>query len=241
MEEAQTAKITVLYDNRKDDPGLQEGWGFSCLIEVQGRKILFDSGADQTALFSNAHKLGLNWNEISHVFFSHKHADHIAGFHEVIEKVTQKTEIFLPRSFPRALFKKASSKARVRKMYSFKEIDSGIYSLVLRGGFLLYEQSLVLKTSKGTAILTGCAHPGIISIIEETKKRIPGPIYFVMGGFHLFRSSAGSMAETIEQFRLLGVQKVAPCHCSGDRMIQLFEDVYEDQFVKIGTGTILTI
>ena len=41
-----TLKITTIYDNHEHDPGLRIGWGFSCLVESDKGKVLFDTGAD---------------------------------------------------------------------------------------------------------------------------------------------------------------------------------------------------
>ena len=75
-----TVKITVIYDNRCDKSHLKEGWGFSALIEYEGSKILFDTGGDSPAFLFNAHALQLPFDQITHLAFSHKHWDHIAGF-----------------------------------------------------------------------------------------------------------------------------------------------------------------
>ncbi len=234
-------KITILYDNRKDNHTLQEGWGFSSLIEWDGRKILFDTGANLEAFFANSEKLQIAYDAITHVVFSHKHSDHRTGFEEILKRLPPQIPIYLPKTFPNALIKKVPSQMPVQKMKSFQEIDTNIFSLVLRGGLFLYEQCLVLKTPKGLVILTGCAHPGIVHIIQETQKRFNDKIHLVLGGFHLFRNSKESVASIIEEFKRLGVEKVAPCHCCGDHPIQAFKESYKDDFIKIGTGTIFTI
>src|SRR5690349_7972627 len=93
-------EIKVIFDNRKDNPSLQEGWGFSCLIDLGHRKILFDTGANKNAFFSNLQKLSIQPESITDVVFSHKHSDHIAGFEEVLEKVQKGACLFLPKGFP---------------------------------------------------------------------------------------------------------------------------------------------
>lgn len=42
-----------------------------------------------------------------------------------------------------------------------------VYSFVLKGGFFLYEQTLVIETAKGLVVITSCAHPGIVPILKE--------------------------------------------------------------------------
>lgn len=234
-------KITILYDNRCDNCHLQEGWGFSALVEYQKHKILFDTGGDVSAFTSNAEKLQLSYNEITHVMFSHRHWDHLAGFKEIVGRLSKDAELYVPKTFPRLLlWTGATHLKKVKVVSSFEEIAPNIYSLVLRGGFWLYEQALVLKSSQGLGIITGCAHPGIVQILEAAQQHLKSDIHFVLGGFHQLFVPAKQSAAIVEEFQRLKVQKVAPCHCSGDHLIRQLQDAYGTNFFKVGTGTILT-
>lgn len=234
-------KITTLYDNRKDKEGLQEGWGFSALIETPDKKILFDTGNDYPALLSNLSLLNLSLQSITHLFFSHKHGDHIAGFAEVVQKVPQKSALYLPKGFSSSLIKKIPQGLSYQILETSSQIEDSLYSLILKGGFRLYEQALAFKTALGTVIITGCAHPGVLNYIEEAQRLIPGPIHLVMGGFHLFQASFKKAESLVQSFHSLGVKKAAPCHCSGDQTLYSFQRMYGDQYVKIGTGTQVTV
>jgi len=65
--------ITIVYDNRTMDSSLKGGFGFSCVINFGHKKILFDTGGDKEAFFTNMEKLGIDLKTISHAVFSHKH------------------------------------------------------------------------------------------------------------------------------------------------------------------------
>lgn len=230
--------IKIIYDNCKAHEGFQEGWGFSCLVDLGNRKILFDTGADSQAFFSNLKKLNVHCDEITDVVFSHKHSDHVTGFDEVIGKLKIGSRLFLPKKFPS---RKLPPAIRAEIVEDLKEIDSGIYSLVLKGGFFLYEQALIIETQKGLVIITGCAHPGIIRLLQEVQQRLKLPIHLVLGGFHLFRNKQSQVDEIVNQFKTLKVQMAAPCHCTGTLAIERFQQAFQDCFYKIGTGTILTL
>lgn len=144
--------IKIIYDNCKDNKDLQEGWGFSALIEAGGRKILFDTGHDRDAFFSNTKKMGIDCKEVTDVLFSHKHEDHVTGCKEILGNLNESCRIFLPKGFPKKLLPK---KNKAEQVMDFQEIEKNIYSLVLKGGFMLYEQSLVLQMEQGLAIITG--------------------------------------------------------------------------------------
>jgi 7,8-dihydropterin-6-yl-methyl-4-(beta-D-ribofuranosyl)aminobenzene 5'-phosphate synthase len=235
-----SVKITILYDNRCDNCHLKEGWGFSALVEQEGSKMLFDTGGDADAFCANAQKIQLSYNSLTHLLFSHRHWDHIAGFKEIIKKVGKNTALYVPKTFPWLLIRNASSHLKqVTVVRSFKEIAPNIYSLVLKGGFWLYEQALILKTPEGLGIITGCAHPGILHILTTAKQYLKEEISFVLGGFHQFSAPAERSADIVKQFQELKVKKAAPCHCSGDRLIEQFREVYGTNFFKVGTGTVL--
>ena len=230
--------IRVVYDNRKDNEAMVEGWGFSCLIDLGPRKVLFDTGADQGAFFLNLEKLKINCRDITDVVFSHKHSDHIAGFREVLARVKSGARVFLPKGFPTHAL---PSNVQVSIVTDWMEIDTQVYSLVLRGGFRLYEQALVIEMGKGLVVVTGCAHPGIIKLLEIAQKRLKRPLHLVLGGFHLFNKRRRFVSKIVDKFKTLQVERAAPCHCSGDGAIAQFQEVYQDRFHKIGTGSILTL
>lgn len=230
--------IKIIYDNCKSEDNFQEGWGFSCLVDLGPRKILFDTGGDSQAFFSNLQKLDVKCDEITDVVYSHKHWDHVAGFEEVISKLKKGSRLFVPKRFPS---KSIACSIRKEVVDNFKEIDSRVYSLVLKGGFLLYEQALLVDTQKGLIVITGCAHPGIVRLLQEAQKRLARPIHLVLGGFHMFRNKQTEVDEILDQFKAMKVQIAAPCHCTGSLAIERFHKVFQDSFYKIGAGTILTI
>lgn len=237
-------KFTVIYDNSKDNEKLQEGFGFSCLVEWDNIKILFDTGKDKVIFFSNIKKLNIDLKNITHIVFSHKHNDHTAGIEEILNNVSN-PNIYLPCDFPDSLLKQISPNYNTKIVNSFTEIDKNIYSLPLIGkifGMTIHEQSLVFDTPKGLVILTGCAHPGIVNILKVVKEKFPNKkIHLVIGGFHLFLSWRFTSAMVVKQFKKLGVEKVAPCHCTGNTSLNQFQNHYKENFIKVGTGTIFEI
>lgn len=240
-------KFTVIYDNRTCDNNLQEGFGFSCLIEWNNKKILFDTGGNRDAFFANIEKQKISLDSISDVFFSHKHWDHTTAFNEILNKLQGKTTIHIPEPFNLPLEKQIPSKLELKKNKCFEQISPNIYSLTLKGKLYcglssLHEQSLIFDTPQGLVILTGCAHAGIINIIEATKEKLPDKkIHLVMGGFHLHHSWSYTISKVVKQVQELNVEKVAPCHCAGDTAISQFQKAFGENYIKIGTGSVLVI
>lgn len=76
--------------------------------------------------------------------------------------------------------------------------------------------SLVINTSKGLVIISGCGHAGIINIIEYAKLTVSdAPAYAVLGGFHLFASTDEHFQWTSQKLREHGVQHFLGAHCTG--------------------------
>ena len=96
--------------------------------------------------------------------------------------------------------------------------------------------TLVINSKKGLIIMTGCSHPGIENIVKKFKEMFPlKKIYLAVGGFHRPPETA------VKGLRTLGVEKVAPSHCTGDQVIELFRKEYGDDFLEYGVGAIIHI
>jgi len=216
--------IITIYDNYLVDPDLETGWGFSCLVKIGNKNILFDTGADSETLLSNMGKMRIDPKEIDTVVLSHSHFDHIGGLDGFLQANDNQAKVIQPTAFsePTKIFD---------KVYSTGALGIGIK-----------EQSLIIDTEKGLIIITGCAHPGVINIIKKTKEIFPEEnIYLVLGGFHLGGTSDSELKSIISDFRKLNVQKTAPCHCSGDRCRELFKEEYKNDFIENGVGKIIKI
>lgn len=70
-------EIRILSTMLADD-GFGE-WGFAALVEVDGRRILFDTGANDDTVQRNLKALKLDLSDVDLVVLSHHHADHTTG------------------------------------------------------------------------------------------------------------------------------------------------------------------
>lgn len=71
-------KVTVL-STMMADQGVGE-WGYAALVEVDGKKILYDTGARPETVLANARELKVDLSGIEDVVLSHHHGDHTGGF-----------------------------------------------------------------------------------------------------------------------------------------------------------------
>jgi 7,8-dihydropterin-6-yl-methyl-4-(beta-D-ribofuranosyl)aminobenzene 5'-phosphate synthase len=77
---ARPLKITVLVTNVAGDPHQGDGeWGYSALVEVDGHKILYDTGASPDMVIKNAKALNIDLSDVEDVVLSHNHWDHVGG------------------------------------------------------------------------------------------------------------------------------------------------------------------
>lgn len=77
--ELQSLKITLLSTMLV---GVEDGigeWGFAALVEADGRKILFDTGARPNTVFENAKAFKVDLSDVQDVVLSHFHYDHTTG------------------------------------------------------------------------------------------------------------------------------------------------------------------
>jgi len=103
------------------------------------------------------------------------------------------------------------------------------------------EQAIASEIDPGVVILTGCAHPGIVAMIEHVKASSGQPVHLVLGGFHLKDKSQSEIDAIVQDFRRLGVEKVGPCHCTGEQAVAAFAQEYGDNFIQVGTGKVIEI
>lgn len=89
-------RITVLYDAFGKDPAMKKDWGFAALVEVGGKRILFDTGDDPAIFAQNVKTAGIDLKRLDFVVISHRHGDHIAGLNHVLS-VNPKVKIYAPQ------------------------------------------------------------------------------------------------------------------------------------------------
>jgi 7,8-dihydropterin-6-yl-methyl-4-(beta-D-ribofuranosyl)aminobenzene 5'-phosphate synthase len=234
-------KLTIVYDNNEYDPRLETKWGFSCLVEGFEKTILFDTGGDSGTLLSNMKKLKIDPNEIDAIVLSHIHGDHVGGLSGFLEENSD-VIVHVPASFPSS-FKDTvrSFGAEVVEVSEAEELFTSVYTTGEIGNGIK-EQSLIVASSQGLVVITGCAHPGVVNIVRKATDMLAGkPVYLVIGGFHMSGASTHQIQSVIEGFRQSGVRKVAPCHCSGDETRKLFREEYGEAYIDSGAGKIITL
>ncbi|MCK9614677.1 MAG: MBL fold metallo-hydrolase [Candidatus Omnitrophica bacterium] len=217
-------------------------WGVSFLI---GEDILFDTFGDPDVFLRNIKKYKISLNKIKHIIISHNHWDHISGLWNIINKCKDLT-IYICSNLQQDTKERIKSfGARVVEVDKPTRITDTICTTSeLKGeyeGKIIYEQSLVIKTMKGLTVITGCAHPGITTIIDNVRKHFYEQIYLIAGGFHLKDESQQGIQSIISAFKIYQVEKVMSMHCTGRLATKLFKKEYGNNFIKAVAGSFIEV
>ena len=232
--------MTIVYDNYAYQENLKTDWGFSCFIKGAGKTILFDTGRIGSIFMGNIDSMGIDVNDLDLIVISHNHGDHTGGLNSILD-IKSGIPVYFGDSFPSGFSENISNKGatpvRVNKSI---EICEHVFSTgELHGP--VNEQSLIIDTEKGLVIVTGCSHPGIISILKRSKEILNKKIYLVFGGFHLLNHTDAQIKNIIQEFKSLGVEKCGATHCTGDKAISLFKEAYGENYVSMGVGQVLDV
>jgi 7,8-dihydropterin-6-yl-methyl-4-(beta-D-ribofuranosyl)aminobenzene 5'-phosphate synthase len=93
---ATPARITVLYDAFGKDAAMTRDWGYAALVEINGKRILFDTGDDPAIFAKNVKARGIDLTKLDFVVLSHRHGDHVSGVSYLL-RANPKVRIYAPK------------------------------------------------------------------------------------------------------------------------------------------------
>lgn len=212
-------KITIVYDNETSKENLKADWGFACIVDAQGKRILFDTGANGAILLDNMRKIGVAPSSVEEVFISHDHWDHTGGLSDFLKAKGEKIKVYIPVSC--SSVRGAGEFVRVS---SALEMHSNIFST---GELKNIEQSMAVKTEKGIVVIAGCSHPGVREIMRAAMQY--GKVRALIGGLHGFK-----------EFDLLrDIEIVCATHCTQHK--SEIESIFPEKFIRGGVGTVIEL
>jgi 7,8-dihydropterin-6-yl-methyl-4-(beta-D-ribofuranosyl)aminobenzene 5'-phosphate synthase len=103
---------------------------------------------------------------------------------------------------------------------------------------LIDDSSILIVTDSGPVVLSGCAHAGIINVMEHFSKQAGyDHFYAVIGGTHLgFLNSPDQLEKTMDAFDRYGVKHVAVSHCTGNKAAAACYTRFKDRFAFANAG-----
>ncbi|NCC30065.1 MAG: MBL fold metallo-hydrolase [Gammaproteobacteria bacterium] len=230
------SRMTILFDNYPGVPGLTSLWGFSALMRVAGRTILFDTGSNGRILLKNMAALDIAPESVDLLFLSHPHWDHIGGFDSVLELNPQAT-VVVHEGFSKHLIDDLHGLCGDLVVVGADpvELAPGIFS----AGMLRSdppEHAMVIATDEVTAAISGCAHPGMERIVEHASHLLGKRIDWAIGGFHLMYADAAGIERAIRALQDLDVAYLVPTHCTGDAAKEAFRQAFGARCIDGGVG-----
>lgn len=109
-----------------------------------------------------------------------------------------------------------------------------------------HEQNLIITTNKSTVLFAGCAHNGIINIINKANEIKNNNINYVIGGFHLYNHNENKTEpkDRIEKLSLKLKEincNYYTCHCTGVEAYKDIKTFIGDKIQYLATGSMIEI
>ncbi|MEA1950653.1 MAG: MBL fold metallo-hydrolase, partial [Planctomycetota bacterium] len=107
---------------------------------------------------------------------------------------------------------------------------------------LLDDQALYIETRAGVVVVLGCAHSGVVNILDHVAD-LTGrdQIHAVMGGMHLGRATSQRLLATSEVIKRYGIKKIGTAHCTGMRATSYLWSQFPDECFECCVGTTFRI
>ena len=106
-----------------------------------------------------------------------------------------------------------------------------------------HEQNLLLTAGGKKILFCGCAHNGILNVMETLERKFGPPSLpdLVIGGFHLMKRTEFSEADTAEVTEIANRLRVykahfATCHCTGLPFFNQMKEIMGDQLSYVRSG-----
>ena len=235
-----TIKISMIYNNVGELEVFNSEWGLSLWIEDNDGAVLFDTGGNSLILWNNVESSGIDIRKLSKIIISHNHWDHISGLPIILEKTDYKPDVFVPM----ADLEPISMENPKAKLIGVKEpimINEYLWSTgQLEGSTVngpIQEQSIIIIRDGSLFLLTGCSHPGIVKIVETTKKIHPDKkVNMIIGGLHLLQNTTLQIKKISAELKRLQVNKIAPSHCTGERAMKIFKNEWKNNCIDYHIG-----
>jgi 7,8-dihydropterin-6-yl-methyl-4-(beta-D-ribofuranosyl)aminobenzene 5'-phosphate synthase len=163
-------RITVLYDAFGNNAAMTKDWGYAALVEINGKRILFDTGDDPLILAKNVKAKGVDLTKLDFVVLSHRHSDHVGGLSYVLS-VNPKVRIYAPKEgfgifgsdLPSKFYRKDESLPAERRYYN------GAPPEIMKFG-TVYPGADIQLIDKTTEVAPGITLIALVSDAPGTKE-----------------------------------------------------------------------
>lgn len=262
-------KITVLMENTKGHEQCFYEHGLSLYIETNHHHILFDTGQSEH-MIDNANILGIDLKKVDIVILSHGHYDHsgaLLAFATINPhaKIYMQKEALIPHFHGERYIgiDERIKDLNLNLLEGNMIIDDELSLFTHVKGRKYYwegnnhlskrvneideiddfnhEHNLVIREGNENILVGGCAHNGIINILDHYNDIYSMPLKAVISGFHLKKSSEYK-DEEIEQIKQIGYELnkkdmiFYTGHCTGLLPYEILKEIMNEKLYYIHSG-----
>lgn len=263
-------KISALMENTCSSDSFECEHGLSLLIHTNHKNILIDTG-QSALFTENALKLNENLSDVDIVIISHGHYDHAGGLLCFLEKnkkakIYMHKEAILPHyhkekyigidsklfNHPRITYIDKDTKVEdfgwiltgIKEEYPVYAFSRGLDKFKDNKRIpddYQHEISLVIQEENRLFLFGGCAHMGILNILNGMKTRLQRYPDYVFSGFHLKKSEEYTLEEIKEIQNLAKELSLIPArfytgHCTSLKAYEMLKPVLKEQLDLIQSG-----
>lgn len=255
-------KIYVLTENCAGAGFIAEH-GLSYLIEINGYKVLFDTGHTDVFL-QNASKLDIDIHKgVNTIVLSHGHWDHgdglsylkgkrlithplafmerfrgndnsFIGLNLNKDEIEERFNLVITKE-PYKIFDNIYFLGEVPRLTEFESKTTPFVDKNNQPDFVPDDSAIGIVQNDELIVVSGCAHSGICNTIVHAQK-VSGvaKVKAVVGGFHL-KTNNKQTKETIRFLKNQNVENVFPSHCTELDALVAFRKAFSNSQVKTGT------
>jgi len=265
-------KMIVLTENTACRGDVRTVHGLSLYLETAGRKLLVDVGPGDEFL-QNAAVLGVNISEVELCVISHGHNDHGGGLAHFLDANDHApvylSELALEPCYAGERFiglePSLRENSRVRltgteeriseNMLLFSQVPGDTLVPAANAGLngkngpdpFLHEQDLLIREGEKLYLFGGCAHRGIVNILEEARRIAGRYPDVVVSGFHLAAGGRGecmadeAYLDALAEKLLATGARFYSCHCTGLTALEKLKIRMGDRVEAISTGMVMEL
>lgn len=249
--------------------------GLSVYIETGKHCILVDTGASD-GFIQNASKLSIDLKKVDTVILSHGHYDHSGGLMafmalnpnaQIYMQRTASLDYYHADRYI-GIDKAILNHSQVHLLDGDYRLDDELSlftnitgrKFFARGNLILskmegntlypddfvHEQCLVIESEGKKILLSGCAHNGMINILERYEAIYHTTPDYVISGFHMYRKN-GYEEEDLEMMKetakILSTYQTIfyTGHCTGEKAIGIMKPIMGEKLHTIHTGLEITL
>ncbi|MBQ6554447.1 MAG: MBL fold metallo-hydrolase [Firmicutes bacterium] len=262
--------ITLVENTAESDAFIAEH-GLSIYIETEKHKLLLDTGQTD-ALLKNAAVLGIDLSAVDTLVLSHGHYDHSGGilpfcginknariimqktaavphyngakYIGIDEKILEMPNLMLidkDTKLDEELFLFSGIKGRRCYPQGNRKLSQIKNGEKIPDDFS-HEQCLVITQDDKKWLLSGCAHNGILNILDRYKEIFGALPDYVISGFHMMKRD-GEHTEEEKDIILQTAKALAKTdtvfysgHCTGIPAFEMMKEIMGDRLHALHSG-----